>query len=69
ITAAFFVLLAVLFSRIVADEIKYAETTTGLGIPRWWFTAALPALCIAIALRAAGLTLRAVKRRDKELNS
>jgi TRAP-type C4-dicarboxylate transport system permease small subunit len=66
ITTAFFVLLAVLFGRIVADEIKYAETTTGLGIPRWWFTAVLPVLCITIALRAAGLTMRAVRRRSQE---
>jgi TRAP-type C4-dicarboxylate transport system permease small subunit len=51
-TIAFFCLLALLFGRIVADEIKYAETTTGLGIPRWWFTAVLPAFCVVIALRA-----------------
>jgi TRAP-type transport system small permease protein len=52
VTAIFFCALALLFGRIMADEIQYAETTTGLGLPRWWFTAALPAFCVVIALRA-----------------
>jgi TRAP-type C4-dicarboxylate transport system permease small subunit len=64
VTAVFFVLLAVLFGRVAADEIKYEETTTGLGIARWWFTAVVTALCAIIALRAAGLTLRASRRSE-----
>lgn len=60
-TIAFFCLLSLLFGRVVADEIKYAETTTGLGIPRWWFTAVLPAFCVVIALRALTALLRTQK--------
>ena len=37
----------------LADEVRWAETSMGLGVPRWWFTAAIPPLCVAIALRAA----------------
>jgi TRAP-type transport system small permease protein len=51
-TATFFGLLAFLFLLTLLDEIKYAETTMGLGIPRWWFTVWLPPLCMLISLRA-----------------
>jgi TRAP-type C4-dicarboxylate transport system permease small subunit len=47
--------LTLLFARMVADEIRYAETSMGLGIPRWWYTVFLPLLCAAVALRAFGL--------------
>jgi TRAP-type C4-dicarboxylate transport system permease small subunit len=50
--SVFFSVLAYLFSLLLLDEIKYAETTMGLGIPRWWFTVWLPFLCVAIAIRA-----------------
>ena len=52
-TALVFTALAVLFGVTLADELRYAETSMGLGVPRWWFTAAIPPLCLAIALRAA----------------
>jgi TRAP-type C4-dicarboxylate transport system permease small subunit len=51
-TSVFFLLLAYLFALLLIDEIKYAETTMGLGIPRWWFTVWLPFLSFAISLRA-----------------
>jgi TRAP-type C4-dicarboxylate transport system permease small subunit len=51
-TSVFFLTLAYLFALLLIDEIKYAETTMGLGIPRWWFTVWLPFLSIAIAVRA-----------------
>jgi TRAP-type C4-dicarboxylate transport system permease small subunit len=60
-TALLFVLLAVLFGRQVADEIRYAETSMGLGLPRWWFTVCLPVLCMAIAGRALGVAWRAAQ--------
>lgn len=53
-SALVFLLLALLFGKVVADEIKYAETSMGLGIPRWWFTAFSPLLCLAVALRCLG---------------
>jgi TRAP-type C4-dicarboxylate transport system permease small subunit len=62
ITALCFLLLAVVFARVVADEVKWAETTMGLGLPRWWFTVFSPILCVAIALRSAGFAWRAAKQ-------
>jgi TRAP-type C4-dicarboxylate transport system permease small subunit len=53
--------LAVLFGRVVADEIRWAETTMGLGLPRWWFTVFSPLLCIAIPLRCVGVAWRAAR--------
>ena len=53
-TALLFAVLAALFGVTLADEIKWAETSMGLGVPRWWFTAPIPLLCAAVALRAAG---------------
>ena len=37
-TALTFRRLAVLFGATVADEIRWGETSMGLGVPRWWFT-------------------------------
>lgn len=48
-----FALLTALFSVVLADEIRWNETSMGLGVPRWWFTAAVPVLCAAITLRSA----------------
>ncbi len=53
VTALVFIALAVLFSIDVADEIRWGETSMGLGVPRWWFTAAIPPLCLSVAVRAA----------------
>lgn len=53
ITTLVFVALAILFAIDVADEIRWGETSMGLGVPRWWFTATLPFLCLAVAARAA----------------
>ena len=50
--ALLFLVLAVLFGIVVADEIRWGETSMGLGVPRWWFTATLPFLCFAVAVRA-----------------
>lgn len=58
-TALVFVVLAVLFGVTLAGEIHWNETSVGLGVPRWWFTIAIPPLCLAIALRAASAGWRA----------
>ena len=52
-TVAVFVLLAVLFARTLLDEVRWAETSVGLGVPRWWFTVWVAPLCLAVAARAA----------------
>jgi TRAP-type C4-dicarboxylate transport system permease small subunit len=56
-----FALLALLFARMVADEVRYGETTMGLGVPRWWYTVAFPLLSAAIALRSFGTAWRAAR--------
>lgn len=61
LVALLFVLLALLFGRVVADEIRFAETSMGLGMPRWWFTIFSPLLCIAIALRSIGVAWAAAR--------
>lgn len=61
IAALAFIVLAVLFGRVVADEIRWGETSMGLGVPRWWFTVFSPVLCMAIALRSLGVAWRAAR--------
>ncbi len=61
LTALLFAALAWLFGRVVSDEIRFEETSMGLGIPRWWFTIFSPALCVAIALRSAGVAWSAAR--------
>jgi len=63
VTALVFMVLTVLFVRMVADEVRWAETSMGLGVPRWWFTAAAPVLTAAITLRALQLAWRAWRKR------
>src|SRR5450755_1743470 len=58
-TTLVFVVLAVLFGVTLAGEIRWNETSVGLGVPRWWFTITIPPLCLAIALRAAWAGWRA----------
>ena len=52
-TVVLFLVLALLFGVALVDEIQWAETSMGLGVPRWWYTAAIPLLCLAIAARAS----------------
>ena len=61
VTALLFAVLALLFSRVVADEIRFGETSMGMGVPRWWFTVFSPLLCAAIALRSAGVAWSAAR--------
>ena len=52
LTVLFFLALAVLTGRMSWDEFHYGEISMGLGVPRWWYTAWVPALSIVIAFRA-----------------
>jgi TRAP-type C4-dicarboxylate transport system permease small subunit len=65
LTALLFALLALLFGRVVLDEIHYEETSMGLGLPRWWFTLLSPLLCLAIVLRSAGAAWRAARALEE----
>ena len=51
-TGLLFVGLTLLFGRMVADEIRWGETSMGLGVPRWWYSILSPILCAAVAWRA-----------------
>ena len=57
-TVLLFLVLTLLFAVTLADEVKWSETSMGLGVPRWWFTAVVPPLCLAIAVRAGLVGLR-----------
>ena len=58
----FFLLLAVLGTRMTWDEFHFDETSPGIGVPKWIYTIWLPLLSLAIAGRALGLLLRKLAR-------
>jgi TRAP-type C4-dicarboxylate transport system permease small subunit len=57
-----FALIAVLSTRMVFDDIKFGETSPGIGVPQWWYTIWLPIMSVAIAGRALGLFIRRGRR-------
>lgn len=60
---ALFALIAALSVRMVFDDIRYGETSPGIGVPAWWYSIWLPLLSTAIAARAFGLFLREGRRK------
>jgi TRAP-type C4-dicarboxylate transport system permease small subunit len=62
VSTLFFLFLAGLTADMVWDEIRYQETSSGLGLPRWWYTVWVPALSLVIAFRAALVLGRMLKR-------
>ena len=56
-----FALIAVLSVRVVYDDIRFGETSPGIGVPQWWYTVWLPLLSVAIAGRALGLFVRRMR--------
>ena len=54
--------MAVLSVRMVYDDVRWGETSPGIGVPQWWYTIWLPVLSIAIAGRALGLFIRRGRR-------
>ena len=63
VTAVFFVALAVLTGRMAWDDFHYAEISSGLGVPRWWYTAWVPALSLVISFRVVQAMNRKIKDR------
>ena len=57
-----FGLIAVLSTRMVWDDIRFGETSPGIGVPQWWYTIWLPVMSVAIAGRALGLFIRRGRR-------
>ena len=58
-----FGLIAVLSTRMVWDDIRFGETSPGIGIPKWWYTIWLPLLSILIAIRSGLLLLNQWRRK------
>ena len=57
-----FAIMAVLSSRMVYDDIRFGETSPGIGVPAWWYSIWLPIMSVAIAGRALGLYIRRGRR-------
>jgi len=51
-TIVAFSILSVLGGRLAWDDYQYEVTSPGIGVPQWWYTVALPVLCIVITWRA-----------------
>ena len=52
VTLLFFLFLGALTGDMVWDDYRYSDTSSGLGVPRWWYTVWVPILSLAIAYRA-----------------
>jgi TRAP-type C4-dicarboxylate transport system permease small subunit len=63
ITAVFFLVLAALTGRMAWDDFHYAEISMGLGVPRWWYTAWVPALSLVISLRVVQALIGKLRRQ------
>ena len=58
LVALLFFLMSGLSMRVVWDDIRFGETSPGIGVPQWWYSVWLPVISLAIALRAVGFLLR-----------
>ncbi|MCA0325195.1 MAG: TRAP transporter small permease [Proteobacteria bacterium] len=56
--ALLFGFMTVLSARVLWDDVRYGETSPGIGVPQWWYTMWLPIISAAIMLRAIGLLRR-----------
>lgn len=66
-TVLLFALLAVLLVRTGWEEFDLGETSMGMGVPRWWYTAWMPLLALLVAVRAIlGYRRRAKAERAYE---
>ena len=63
VSAVFFVVLAVLTGRMAWDDFKYAEISMGLGVPRWWYTAWVPAFSLVISFRVFETLIKTMKNK------
>ncbi len=46
-----FALLAWYGGRMAWDDYRFEVTSPGLGVPQWWYTAAVPVLAVVVVLR------------------
>lgn len=66
LVALLFAVIAVLSVRVVWDDWRFEETSPGIGVPQWWYSAWLPVLSLLIAWRAIGLLVRRTRQSDVE---
>ena len=64
LTVLCFGILAGWGALLAWDEYEYEVMSSGLGHPQWWYTAALPALSVAVVLRAVGRIVRLLRGGD-----
>ncbi|TFY99842.1 TRAP transporter small permease [Ramlibacter rhizophilus] len=63
-TSLTFAVLAGLFARWVADQVRYSETSMGLGVPLWWYGVFVPPLSLLLSARAFMVFWRGWTRRS-----
>ena len=63
VTMVFFLALAALTGRMAWDDFRYAEISMGLGVPRWWYSAWVPAFSLVISFRSMQVFIKKIKDR------
>ena len=63
VTLVFFLTLAALTGRMAWDDFRYAEISMGLGVPRWWYSAWVPAFSLVISFRSMQVFIKKIKDR------
>ena len=63
VTLVFFLALAALTGRMAWDDFRYAEISMGLGVPRWWYSAWVPAFSLVISFRSMQVFVKKIKDR------
>ena len=66
LVALLFTVIAVLSVRVVWDDYRFEETSPGIGVPQWWYSAWLPVFSALITWRALGLFWRRGKKPPVE---
>ena len=66
LVAVLFALIAALSVRVVWDDYRFEETSPGIGVPQWWYSAWLPVFSALITWRALGLFWRRGKKPPVE---
>jgi len=51
---------------MVYDDVRFGETSPGIGVPQWWYSIWLPVLSALITWRAIGLLRRRTRQQDSE---
>ena len=64
--ALLFGAIAVLSVRVVWDDYRFEETSPGIGVPQWWYSAWLPVFSALITWRSLGLFWRRSKKPPVE---